>query len=139
MSNVPWKWIAKILVEWTLGVLGGIVIGILGLLLGADIGGNQGFPSFGGAMAGWEAGGVFFGLLGISLGSFAGVLIVQRAIHKWSDFFAALLGAGLAFAFDFALYDFSAPPWTHILILVMPSSFVVIGSHWRQIRTFQPR
>ncbi len=139
MPNVPWKWIAKILVEWTLGVLGGIVIGILGLLLGADIGGNQGFPSFGGAMAGWEAGGVFFGLLGISSGSFAGVLIVQRAIHKWSDFFAALLGAGVAFAVDFALYDFSAPPWTHILILVMPSSLVVIGSHWRQIRILWPR
>jgi hypothetical protein len=136
MASGVRKWVGRILVQWALGALGGIIIGILGVMVGAGIGGNHGFPGFGGATAGYEAGGVFFGLLGIALGSFAAVVIIQMVLHERCSFLVALLGSSVSFAADLALYDYYAPPWTLILIVAMPPTLAVVGIHWRRILAF---
>lgn len=48
----------KILATYLAGLIGGGVLGGIGLVLGTVIGGNIGFPEFGGAAAGYEAGGL---------------------------------------------------------------------------------
>ena len=136
MASGVCKWVGRILGQWALGALGGIIVGILGVMVGAGIGGNHGFPGFGGATAGYEAGGVFFGLLGIALGSFAAVVIVQMVLHERCSYLVALLGASVSFGADLAIYGYHAPPWTLVLILAMPPSLVLVGIHWRRILTF---
>ena len=55
--------------------------------------------------AGYEAGGVFFGLLGIALGNLAVVVTFQKPAHETDSYVAALLAASLSFVIDFMLYD----------------------------------
>jgi uncharacterized membrane protein len=62
----------KIFVQFVLSLLFSILFGIIGLIIGATIGGNLGFPEFGGN-SGYESGGVFFAIVGISLGSLFGI------------------------------------------------------------------
>lgn len=136
MTKAIAKTIGRIVLQLAVGTAGAIIIGIAGILLGANIGGNFGFFGFGGAYPGWEAGGVFFGLLGIALGGLAGVAVVQNGAHEQGCYLAALLGAGAGFVIDFSLYDYNAPALTLVLILLIPPSLVLLGIHCQSIAVF---
>jgi len=85
----------KTFVQFLLSLLTSILLGILGLGVGATIGGNFGFPAFGGNV-GYEAGGVFFAILGISLGSFF-FFTLQNKLQSKQFQYKMLLATALTF------------------------------------------
>jgi hypothetical protein len=57
-------------------IIFGIIFGIIGLIIGATIGGNFGFFEFFGNV-GYEAGGLFFGIVGICMGPLTFLFLIN--------------------------------------------------------------
>jgi hypothetical protein len=71
----------KYLLEVIFGIISSFLFAIFGIVIGSFIGGNLGFPAFGGNV-GYEAGGVFFAFLGVVFGSFLGVIKVKKFLKE---------------------------------------------------------
>ena len=132
MASAVRRWLGTIPVQFALGAFGGIVAGVIGVFLGMLIGGNLWFPGFGGATPGYEAAGVFFGLLGLALGSFCGVTAARRVIQETCNWWGGLLAVGVSFLIDLLLYGYHVPGWVGILMLLIPPSLVLAGIRWQR-------
>jgi hypothetical protein len=71
----------KIFVQFVSSLICSIIFGFIGFTNGANFGGNYGFPRFGGGV-GWESGGMFFMIMGISLGSLIGTTIARKLLKE---------------------------------------------------------
>jgi len=71
----------KIFVQFVSSLICSVIFGLVGFTNGANFGGNYGFPRFGGGV-GWESGGMFFMIIGISLGSLIGITIVRKLLKE---------------------------------------------------------
>lgn len=120
----------KIFAQFIIGLVGSIVIGFIGLILGSGIGGNYGFPAFGGVV-GWEAGGVFFALLGIAIGGLLSVMLATKLMHKKRRYLVGIIASILAFCMDFLLYDYNMNLAILVLIVVLPSVVITVAMNWR--------
>ncbi len=132
------KWMVKIAIQWVVALVGGVVGGVFGLVIGTNVGGLLdmliGFPQFGGAPSGLEAGGILFAVLGIALGSFAGALGVQMFLQESTHIRLALIAALVTFAAVLPLYHYNAPHWRLALIPILPPTLAVITMHWPRLR-----
>ena len=121
----------KLFVQFISSVMGSIVLGIIGLWVGATIGGNFGFPEFGGN-TGYEAGGVFFAIVGISLGSLLGIINAkkrQKKQYKYSV--ASMIAVVVMVITGVILFDYNLPPVNGLTILFVPPIVFTIITNWQ--------
>lgn len=110
----------KIFAQFAASLLGGLLLGIIGLIFGAYIGGNYGFPEFGGN-AGYESGGVFFAIVGISLGSLLGIMTAKKLQKEKYKYTIPSITAVITICIGVILFDYNMPPVIGLMILLMPS------------------
>ena len=95
-----------------------LALGTVGLFLGANLGGNFGFPNMFGGLVGYEAAGVFFLLFGVCLGSLLGAMKVFsndfRILQILLSLFTALL---LSLGYQYLPKD---NPWSLVIVLTFP-------------------
>jgi hypothetical protein len=121
----------KIFVQFITATLGSIVIGLIGLALGAVIGGNFGFPAFG-ENVGYESGGVFFAILGISFGSLLGIRIANKFLHQKSRYVIALLAAAITSVINLLLFNSNMSTIVSIIILLLPAFVLTTVMRWQK-------
>ena len=122
----------KIFAQFVSSLVGGILLGIIGLIIGATIGGNFGFPEFGGN-AGYESGGVFFAIVGISLGSLLGIMAVKKIQKEQHKYTIASIAAIITACIGVVLFDYNMPPAIGITILLIPSLMLTAITNWQKI------
>jgi hypothetical protein len=110
----------KIFIQVVSSLVGGILLGIVGLVVGAIIGGNFGFPEFGGN-GGYESGGVFFAIVGISLGSLLGIITAKRLQKEPPQYTAASIAAIIIIIIGILLFNYNMSPVVGLPMLLMPS------------------
>lgn len=112
----------KILAHYLAGLIGGGVLGGIGLVLGTMIGGNIGFPEFGGAAAGYEAGGVFFALIGMPFGGVVGGALLQKVQKETVKISVApaIIAAILMSVLGVAFYRYNISSVVFWAMLLMP-------------------
>lgn len=113
----------KILVQFISSLIGGILLGILGLMIGATIGGNFGFPAFGGVM-GYESGGAFFGIVGLAIGSLLGIATAQKLQKETHKYGLASIALIITICIGIIVFDYNMPGLIGLMILLMPSVLV---------------
>jgi hypothetical protein len=121
----------KIFTQFVSSFVGGILLGIIGLAIGSTIGGNFGFPEFGGN-AGYESGGVFFAIVGISLGSLLGIIIakkIQKEKHKYA---IALITTIITICIGITLFNYNMSLVVGLLILLMPPVALTATTNWKK-------
>ncbi len=110
----------KILIQFLLSLIGSVFFGIVGLFMGATIGGNFGFPSFGGN-SGYESGGVFFAILGISLGSVLVFYVIKKRRNEQFKTTSVVVAAVVTAVAGIIMFDYNMPGIVGLMILLMPS------------------
>lgn len=115
----------KILFQFVSSLICGMLLGIAGLVIGVEIGGNYGFPSFGGNY-GYEAGGVFFAIVGISLGSLLGIMAVKKMQKEKHKYTIASIAAIIIICIGVLLFDYNMSPVIGLTILLMPSVVLTV-------------
>lgn len=123
----------KIFVQFVSSLLGGILLGIVGLAVGATIGGNFGFPAFGGNV-GYESGGVFFAIVGISLGSLLGIIAAKKLQKEQIKYSVASIAAVITTVIGVLIFDYNMPPVIALTILLMPSIVLTVATNGRADR-----
>lgn len=121
----------KIFAQFISSLVGGILLGMMGLGIGATIGGNFGFPAFGGN-AGYESGGVFFAIVGISLGSLLGIMVAKKIQKKQHKYTIASIAAIITTCIGVILFDYNVPPAIGLTILLMPSVVLTAITNWQK-------
>lgn len=114
----------KIFIQFISGIFGSILLGIAGLGLGTFIGGNYGFPDFGGN-AGYEAGGSFLAIIGISLGALVGICITRRLQKQRSKPMNALVAMIIGLAFGLIAFDYNMTKLVQWMIFLLPALLIV--------------
>lgn len=123
------KKIFKIIIHFIAALLGSLLFGLLGLVAGANIGGNYPVPKMFG-LAGYEASGVAGGLLGISFGS----LVVTVLLWRWwkeGDIITSLSLLLLATILNLMVYKYIS---TVLVYLLIPPVLTVMGLHIKSIK-----
>jgi len=110
----------RIFLQFIVSLIGSILLGIVGLIFGATIGGNFGFPAFGGNV-GYESGGVFFAIVGISLGSVLGAMFVKKLRQEKFSYGIASMIAVVSICVSVVLFDYDMPRVLSLVIIVLPS------------------
>ena len=119
----------KLLAQFIAGLVGSIVFGIVGLAMGADLGGNFGFPAFGGNAAGYESGGAFFAIIGISFGALLGLIVINKLLYRrqatingrTTSVPVTLIATIIVAIVDLVLFDYHLPPAVDLIILLLPT------------------
>lgn len=115
----------KIVSKYALVFVVSIAAGLFGLVIGASLSASMGFPAFGGAASGYEAGGVFFGLLIYALVTVI-TAVKLRLIPQTRN--AAMFGLGvMAFVLMVLLYDYHMSAFRLFLILLLPILVIEAG------------
>jgi len=123
----------KVFAQFVSSLVGGILLGILGLIVGATIGGNFGFPEFGGN-AGYEAGGVFFAIVGISAGSLLGIMTAKKLQKETQKYLTASIAATVVMVvIGVILFDYNMPPAIGLTILLMPPVVLTLITNWQKL------
>ena len=109
----------KLFISFATNLLGSLCLGIIGLIIGATIGGNIGFPPFG-SNTGYESGGVFCAIVGISLGSMLAITDTQkrhagRPTHGTNSIVALVTAV-----IGLLLFDYHMPLVVGLIILLLP-------------------
>lgn len=123
----------KIFAQFFSSLVGGILLGIIGLAIGATIGGNFGFPEFGGN-AGYESGGVFFAIVGISLGSLLGIIAVKKIQKEQHKYTITSIAAIFTICIGVILFDYNMPPAVGLVILLMPPVVLTAITNWQKLQ-----
>ncbi len=121
----------KIFVQFVSSLVGGILLGIIGLFIGSMIGGNFGFPEFGGNV-GYQAGGPFFGIIGISLGSLLGIIAAKRIQKDQFIYSITSIAAIITTIIGLLLFDYNMPPAIGFSIPLMPAIVLIIVTNWQK-------
>ncbi len=119
----------KILTQFILSLIGSILFGIIGLWLGATIGGNFGFPPFGG-IQGYESGGIFFSIVGISLGSFLFTQIIKKRRKEEFEIKIAIITSLAVACAGIIIFDTNMQRVVGLIILLMQSVVLTFISNW---------
>jgi uncharacterized membrane protein YeaQ/YmgE (transglycosylase-associated protein family) len=122
----------KIFTQFISGLVGSVILGIIGLIIGTIIGGNFGFPKFGGNV-GYEAGGVFFAIVGISLGSLLGIMFAKKMQKEQHNHILALITAIITTCIGIFLFDYNMSLVVKLIILLIPSVMLTAVTNWRKI------
>ncbi len=107
-----------------------MLFGIFGLVAGSYIGGNYGFFEFGGNV-GYEAGGAFFGILGISLGSLLAIMIVKKLQKTKYNLVYGLIAAIITALAGTLLFDYYMPVVIGFTILLLPPTALTLTANWQ--------
>lgn len=110
----------KIALQFIVSLILGILLGIVGLIIGAMIGGNFSFPEFGGNL-GYEAGGAFFGILGISLGNLLGAIIIKELSKEKINYLITLCTAVITAVIGLLSFDYYMSSFVGLTILFLPT------------------
>lgn len=110
----------KIFAQLVLSILFSILFGITGLIIGATIGGNFGFPESGGN-SGYQSGGVFFTIVGISLGSLFGIIAMKKLQKEPYKYAIASIATIIIIGIGVMLFDYNMSLAVGLTILLMPS------------------
>lgn len=130
-ANQLTKKYMKIFAQFVSSLVGGILLGIIGLMIGAFIGGNFGFPEFGGN-AGYESGGVFFAIVGISLGGLLGIMVAKKIQKEQYKYTIASIAAIVTIFIGVIIFDYNMPPAVRLIILLMPSVVLTAITNWQK-------
>ena len=106
------------------------MLGIIGLIIGAVIGGNFGFPAFGGNV-GYESGGVFFGIVGISLGSLLGIVSAKKKQNEEYEYFIASIAVIIMISIGVIIFDYNLSLAIGFTILFMPPVVLTAITNWQ--------
>ena len=121
----------KIFAQFISSFVGGILLGILGLAIGAIIGGNFGFPAFGGNI-GYESGGVFFAIVGISVGSMFGIAIAKKIQKEKCKYSTASIATLITIFIGLIIFDYYLPLAVGLTILLMPPIVLTVITNWQK-------
>jgi len=121
----------KIFAQFVSSLVSGILLGVIGLAIGSTIGGNFGFPAFGGN-AGYESGGVFFAIVGISLGSLLGIIVVKKLQKEQYKYAITSVVTIITTCVGIVLFNYKMPPAIGLLILLMPSVMLTAITNWQK-------
>lgn len=122
-----------IFVHFLSSLVGAILLGIIGLVIGAYIGGNFGFFEFGGN-AGYEAGGVFFAIVGISFGSLLGIMFVKKLLKEKYKYSIITMTAIVTSCVGVILFDYNMPLAVGLIILLMPPVVLTAIANWKKLK-----
>ena len=119
----------KIIIHGAISLLSSILLGLLGLAVGATIWGNYPLPDMLGQV-GYEGGGALGLLLGVSLGALAVTLILWKIWkgNVMNSFGLLFLGTIL----NVVIQMYSTFPYTFFILLIIPSAAAVIGFWWKK-------
>lgn len=120
----------KITTQFLLSLIGSVLFGIIGLFIGAMIGGNFGFPSFGG-IQGYESGGIFFSIVGISLGSFLFTQIIKKRRNEEFEIKIAIITSLAVACAGILIFDTIIQRAVGLIILLMQSVILTIITNWQ--------
>ena len=123
----------KIVAQFFLSLIGAILLGIIGLIVGAYIGGNFGFPAFGGNV-GYESGGVFFAIVGISFGSLLGTILAKKLQKEKRKYFFPLSFCIASICYGVFIFDYSMPIIIEVSILLLPPAVITLITNWGKNR-----
>lgn len=122
----------KILAQFVLSLIGAILLGIVGLIVGAYIGGNFGFPAFGGNV-GYESGGVFFAIVGISFGSLLGTMLTKKLQKDSRKYLVPFITCIASICYGVFIFDYSMPAIVETSILLLPPAIMTLITNWEKI------
>lgn len=116
----------RIFLKILVGLIAEIFLGIVGVVFGAFIGGNFGFVSFGGNV-GYEAGGAFFGAIGLVLGALCGVVMIEQSFKEKTKVRKSLIGSFIImFLFLLTFQNDSSPIFFYLFLLFNPIFFTFL-------------
>ena len=118
----------KIFAQFVSSLLGGMLLGIVGLVVGAGIG----FPAQFGGNAGYEASGSFFAVLGISAGSLLGMIVVLRFQKGTYKYVTSIIAAAITAIISVVLFDYNMPSVIGLIILLMPPAAQTAITNWQK-------
>lgn len=121
----------NIFIEFVTSLIIGILLGIVGLGIGADIGANYGFPAFGGN-AGYEAGGVFFAIIGISIGSLLGIIFMKKIQKERHKYLNTSIAAIILIFIEVIIFDTYMSAVTGIMFLLLPPIVLTAIANWQK-------
>ncbi len=115
------------LINSIFSLAGSLLLFIVGLFVGSIIGGNYGFPPMFG-LQGYESAGVFFALLGTSVGSLSMLLVRNRKTAQRTIKLLLILTSFIAFGINCWLYGsvVSAYPALVLFILLLPTLLAIL-------------
>ena len=119
-----------VFIQFISSLICSILFGIVGLIVGATIGGNFGFPAFGGNV-GYESGGVFFAIVGISLGSLLGLMFVKKIQKEKFSHGLALIVTAVIICVSVIVFDYDMPRAVGLTILLLPSIALTLVSIYK--------
>lgn len=122
----------KIFAQFILSLVAGILFGLIGLIIGATIGGNFGFPEFGGN-SGYESGGVFFAIVGISLGSLFGIIAMKKFQKEPYKYTIASIATIITISIGVILFDYNMSSARGLTMLLMPSVALTALANWQKL------
>ncbi|HLC58700.1 MAG TPA: hypothetical protein VJI68_02470 [Candidatus Nanoarchaeia archaeon] len=113
----------EIIIEIVIALVLGLIINILGFIVGATFGGNFGFFNYNG-VPGYEAGGLFIGIIGFAIGVFLSTIISAEIFKIKGSIFSAFIGCLIGAVITLILNIFS----TNFYLLLITMTFPIIGS-----------
>lgn len=116
----------RILLKILVGLIFEIILGIFLVVFGAFIGGNFGFIEFGGNR-GYEAGGAFFGAIGLVLGALGGVVLMKKIFKEKIKIKRSLIGMlVIIFLFLLTFKNDSSPIFFYLFLIFNPVFFTFV-------------
>ena len=104
-------------------MIGGGLFGFIGLMIGFGVGADGSFE-FGG-FGGYEAGGIFFGLIGTVFGSWLIIFFVaEKKYTKYSYVFSSI-GCIVAFLINLEFYNYERYVISYFFQLIVPSIIII--------------
>jgi len=133
----------KIFAQFVSSLFGSILLGIVGLFIGAYIGSNFDFPEFGlpefgdiayhDGNAGYESGVVFFTIVGISIGSLLGIMTAKKLQKEVQENLSTLIViAVIMVIMGIILFDYNMPLAIGLIIFLMPSIVLTLIANRRK-------
>lgn len=128
------KPIKKIVLQFIIIEACSLLAGIILAMGGAEYSGRFMVSEFMGNN-GWQAGALFYGLIGISLGAYLGAILSTKILHKKASLLAGLLISLLIYGLNVMPYSHGIALLNTIQLYLLPAIGAVIGINWHLIRS----
>lgn len=122
----------KIIIQFITSFIFSLLYGGFGLFLGTFIGNTFNFPPLLG-MRGYESGGAFFMLIGITLGGLFGFWVIIKKFNEKPKIITLLLISIFSLLFNFFLYGPDIEIAKLILVLIIPALLFSLASYYKFI------
>ena len=124
----------KFIIQFIIIEVSSIFFGIVLGMQGAEYSGRFMVTEFMGNV-GWQAGALFYGLIGISLGAYIGALVSTRALRIRGSFFAGFVGSVLVYVSSLIPYDHGIEVLGAFQLYLFPAIVVMVGINWHLVRS----